>query len=401
MAMFIYKARTARDEMIADQIEADNEAAAIRRLQERGYFPITISEKGKDRTGILPLTQRIRPRDVTLFTRQMADLISSGLPLAKGLDLLSRQGGKRELREIITGLNMSIRDGISFSGALSLYPRVFSRLYIGMIKAGEMGGGLSEVLTRLADFYERQEELKSRVRSAMTYPLIMAIVGSATIFFLLTFVIPRFAIMFEDIGEVLPLPTRMLMGTSLIFAKFWWILLAGFILIFFILNRYSKTEKGRLAFDRFKLNIPILGKVMQLVVIARFSRTLGTLIHNGVPILTALDMTRQTVGNEVVAKEIVEIHNKVREGKHLASCVGESKVFSETVAHMIGVGEEAGNLEDVLIRIADLHDKRVNNYLRAFISSLEPITILVMAVAVGFIVMSMLLPIFKMGTLIE
>ena len=327
----------------------------------------------------------------------LSNLLKGGFPLLRSLDLLIDQTDNRRLSEIIGDLRQTIQNGGSLSEGMNRYPEVFFMIYAGMVKAGEGSGSLEETLSRLTGSLEREEDLKSFVAASLTYPLIMLILGISTIGFLMTFVIPKFTLIFEDLGGVLPLPTRLLVLTSFFLAKFWWAILGGGVFALLFLREYRKTEEGKLAFDRTRLKLPFLGETIRHLAITRFTATLGILATNGVPILSALDMVKEVAGNEVLRRVSIDIHRGVSEGKSLALCLETTDFFPQAVVDMVRVGEESGNLEDALLKIADIYEKGVNKRIKTFLSLLEPMLILIMAIVVAFIVLAMLLPIFTMG----
>ncbi len=405
MATFTYRARTKSGRIVSDIIESDNRTSVISKIQQMDYFPIEVVEKGERATGFsikkkisLSRSRRIKSKDIVLFTRQLSNLINAGMPLLKALTVLARQTENGNLAGVIRSLKSDVQDGKAFSDALAKHPQLFPKLYLGMIKAGEAGGVIEVILNRLADFSEKQQALKDRVKSALAYPVVMLLVGAGTIVFLMAFVIPRFVTMFQDIGQTLPLPTRMLITASDILKGYWWFYLPVLLLAVFIVRQYAKKDEGKMFFDRVKLKLPLLGKMLRKVAIANFTRTLGTLIENGVPILTGLTMTKDTIGNEVIARELVTIHANVKDGDSLARPLARSKEFPPIIADMVAIGEETGKIEDTLVRVADFYDAEIENTIKTLTSLLEPIVILIMGVVVGFIVLAMLLPVFQISS---
>lgn len=400
MPRYFYRAKMGPDQIKEDIIEADTQAAAINKLNQMGYFPIWVKEETqiKQQEGILAdFITRINWRDLSIFTRQLADLLGSGITLVVALDVLQKQTENRKLRAIISDLFLQIKEGSHFSDALSKYPRVFSGFYVNMVRSGEIGGGLEDVLSRLADFSEKEDELRSRVRSALTYPVLMAVVGVLTITVLLTFVIPKLVGMFEDMGQALPIPTLILIKVSGFFSKFWWIIFAIILVIFLGIKRKGFTKEGRIAIDRFKLNLPIFGPIIKKVEIARFGRTLATLLNNGVPIVKALEVVANTVENALLRRQLREMTRSVTDGARLAESIKEAEDFPVFVTNMVSVGEESGLLERALFKIAEAYERESDRAVRTMTSLLEPAMILVMGTVVGFIVISMLLPIFQIN----
>ncbi len=407
MPRFVYSAKNTNGEVIQDIIEADSRKAATLIIQNMGYFPISVKlepetsshiSSRKFHTGIL---RKVKRSNVTVFTRQLSDLLKGGLPLARSLAILARQTENIKFCEIIKSLNSDVREGSSFSDALCRHPHVFSKLYIGMIRAGEAGGMLESIMERLSEFAEREQRLRSRIKSALTYPAAMLVIGTVTVIFLVAFIIPRFTVMFHDVGGTLPLPTLFLIWISEFLQYWWWIYIPASFLGLSIIYKYIKSVPGRLLFDKTKLRIPVIGRIFREELVSRFTITLGTLLKNGVVILTALDMVKDTIGNDFVCVEIQKIHKDVSEGKGLVEPLKASTVFPPIVAEMVSVGQETGNLDDILIRISDTYNWRVENALKALTSLLEPLIILIMAVLVGFVVLAMLLPVFEISSAIR
>ena len=397
MPTFLYKAKTRKGDMVTDVLEAENERMAIAKLQEAEYFLVSLTEEkiagGLGKEISRRMFQRIRSGEIAAFTRQMADLIDSGLPLVRALTVLSKQGQNEGLRAVISSLRDDVQGGSSLAEALGKHPKLFSRLFINMVRAGEASGALEEVLGRLASFAEKDEELRGKVRTALAYPSLMALVGLGTVFFLLTVVIPKFVILFEDMEKTLPLLTQLLLNLSHFLGRLWWLILALIIFAVVIFRRLLTSEGGKLALDRLKLRLPLLGRVTSQVILSRFSRTLGTLLSNGVPILDSLSIVKEIVGNKVVEKEIEDIERRVGEGEGLAQPMSVKPFFPPSLVDTIRVGEEGGFLEKSLLKVANSYDREVENSVRVFTSLLEPAMIIIMAIAVGFLVLAMILPI--------
>ena len=290
-----------------------------------------------------------------------------------------------------------VRDGRPFSESLKKFPDIFSDLYVSMARSGETGGMLDDILARLAGFSEDRERLETKVKSALAYPVLMAGVGLLTIVVLITFVIPKIVAMFEDLGQTLPLPTAVLITISRFFTKYWYILLGVIALLLFILVRIGRTEEGRFAVDRLKLNFPVTGDLIKKAEIARFARTLGTLLQNGVPILEALGVVSSTMQNAALKREVLETYREVRDGKSLSASLSLRERFPVVATNMIAVGEEGGSLEKSLFKVADSYERETDNVIKIMTSLLEPVLILTMGLIVGFIVISMLLPIFQIN----
>ncbi len=346
MPTFVYKAKTREGELVTNVVEAENETMAVSKLQKLDLFLVSLTEEkaaaGLGREVSRRMFRKIGSRDIAAFTRQLSDLLDSGLPLVRALTLLSKQGQNEKLRAVISSLRDDVQGGSSLADALGKYPKLFSKLFANMVRAGEASGSLEEVLGRLASFAEKDEELRGRVRTALAYPGLMAIVGAGTFFFLLTVVIPKFVILFEDIGKTLPLMTRVLLKFSDLLGMFWWLIAALIFLGIVILRRLLASEGGKLALDRLKLRLPLFGRVTSHVILARFSRTLGTLLSNGVPILDSLSIVKEIVGNRVVEKEVEDIERRVGEGEGLAQPMSAKRFFPSLLVDTIRVGEESG-----------------------------------------------------------
>ncbi|MBI4355514.1 MAG: type II secretion system F family protein [Candidatus Omnitrophica bacterium] len=407
MPAFLYKAKDTDRHVIEGTIEAESEAAALDRLASLGYFPMAITEaqptQGPAATAAAApgRRRRVRTRDLSLLTRQLADLVGSGVTLLDGLNLLRHQTEHPTLRFIAQELARSIKDGLSFSDALAKHPTVFSPIYVAMVHTGEIGGVLEQVLTRLADLSEAEDELKSRVQLALVYPSLIILVGIATITILLTFVIPRLVSLFQEMGQVLPLPTRILIAISRSSVQYWW---AEVLVTVASVGWYQwqrATPSGRRAIDRSKLRLPLFGPLIQQVELARFSRSLSVLLNHGVPILQALEVVSQSLTNAVLQEDVRRIQREVRDGSALAKAMGESQLISPFMTNMVAVGEEAGLLDSSLMKVATAYEREADRMMKLLTSMLGPLLIVIVGAAVAFIVIAMLLPIFQMGVIAQ
>jgi type II secretion system protein F len=404
MRDFRYKAKDSRKEMITGILEAETEQEALAKLSKMGYFPLSIereeaSSEGQTDPLSLGFFTRIRRRDITVFTRQLADLLEAGLPLMRGLDVLWEQTENRRLQEVLASLASQVKDGKSFSEALTLYPKIFSNLYVNMVKSGEVGGMLSEVLARLADFGENDEELRAKVRAALAYPILILFVGMATVAVLLIFVVPKLVSLFQDVGQILPLPTRILIELSQGLVHFWWVVLSVVVLSVFLLRRGRLSRRVRLAIDGVKLRIPVWGPLIKKVEIATFARSLATLLSHGVPILQAMQVVVQATENELLRGEFKRIGEQLKGGTTLSQEIRRGRMFPALVTNMVAIGEEAGNLDRSLFKIADTYEREADRAMKLMTSLVEPVMILVMGSIVGFIVIAMLMPIFQIDLL--
>ncbi len=404
MQKFRYKAKDGRKEMITGILEAETEQEALAKLSKMGYFPLSIereeaSSEGQTDPLSLGFFTRIRRRDITVFTRQLADLLEAGLPLMRVLEVLWEQTENRRLQEVLASLATQVKEGKSFSEALTLYPKIFSNLYVNMVKSGEVGGMLSEVLARLADFGENDEELRAKVRAALAYPILILFVGMATVAVLLIFVVPKLVSLFQDVGQILPLPTRILIELSQGLVHYWWVVLSMVVLSVFLLRRGRLSRRVRLAIDGVKLRIPVWGPLIKKVEIANFARSLATLLSHGVPILQAMQVVVQATENELLRDEFERIGEQLKGGTTLSQEIRRGRMFPALVTNMVAVGEEAGNLDRSLFKIADTYEREADRAMKLMTTLVEPVMILVMGSIVGFIVIAMLMPIFQIDLL--
>lgn len=381
-------------------MEAENRQSVIHRLQTTGFFPIEIKEHAGRREKNISLSRllgkRIKPSDVAMFNRQMSDLLSAGIPLSRALSIASTQTANDSFKTMLQQITSDVQSGDSFAKALSKHPKVFSKIYISMVRAGEMGGMLNSVLERLADFAEMEEELKGKIKAVLAYPLIMVIIGSAAISILLIVVIPKIVKIFADMGQALPLPTQILIQISGIIGNYFWVVLIVLGIAFGVFTHVLKTEEGKLLFDRISLSTPLIGQMLLKREIARFGRIFGQLLKNGVPILTALEITKDVLKNVIVKKEVERIHGELVQGSGMAKPMRESAIFPPVVTNMVAVGEETGKLDDVLLKISFSYETQVDRSVKTLTSLIEPLIILCLGILVGFIVISMLLPIFTL-----
>ena len=404
MQKFLYKAKDGRKQVMQGILEAETERGALSKLSQMGYFPLSIQkeEAGPQRQASsrsFSIFTGIRRRDITFFTRQLSDLLEAGLTLMRALNVIQDQTENPRLQEILGDLVSHVRDGKSFSDALALYPKVFPPIYVSMVRSGEVGGILGGVLARLADFSEKEEELQGKVRAAMAYPALICLVGMGTVAVLLIFVVPKLVLLFQDVGQVLPLPTQILIAVSRGVAKYWWVALLIAALGGFLGRRQRLPQGARLAIDRIKLRLPVWGSLIKKVEIARFARSLATLLSHGVPILQAMQSVYQATGNEMLKGELQKIGDQLRRGTTLSQGMRLSRIFPNLVINMVSVGEEAGSLDLSLIKIADTYERTADRAMKMMTALVEPVMILVMGSVVGFIVVSMLLPIFQIDIL--
>ncbi|RMG04003.1 MAG: type II secretion system protein GspF [Nitrospirae bacterium] len=395
MPLFAYRATT-RDGVIQEGvINAPDEKTAIEKIKDTGVIPIRISKPGKKERKI-SFSLRKKP-DMLLFTTELSALLSAGLPLDRSLNILSTITEQKSMRAVIEGILKSIREGSSFSEALGQHPEVFPRIYVNMVRAGESGGVLDLVLDKLVEFLETTRQLRENIISAMIYPIILILTGGISLIVLFTYVIPKFARIFEDLGQAIPLPTQMLISFSGFISSWGWLILLVMVLTVYLFRRYTRSPEGRRRWDGYKLKL--LGDIIVRLETSRFCRTLGTLLKSGVPLLQALSNVREIITNTVFREAIDQLVTGAREGKGIATPIEKTGIFPPLALSMIRVGEETGQLDEMLLRVADTYEKSLRASVRRFISLLEPALILIMGLVIGFIVISILLAIFSINEL--
>lgn len=385
-------------------MEAGEERSVVERLREKGLIPLRIGAGSTTapraaKAITLPSFGRksVKTSELLIFTRELATLLGAGMPLDRSLTTLTQLAQTPELKRVTSEVLEAVRGGTALAEALSQHPKVFPPLYVNMVKAGEIGGVLDQVLQRLVEYLASAEELRDEVVSALTYPLILAGVGGVSVAILLIFVLPKFATMFADLGQALPLSTRMMLSISDACTSPWSLIgVPLFVGALYGLYRYVSTNQ-RLAFDAFKLRVPLLGNLLRLTEVARFSRTLGVLLRSGVPMLQALDIVRAVAGNQVIAQALSEVQVGVREGAGMAGPLGRSGAFPQLALQMIAVGEDTGKLDEMLLTTADFFDRGVRNDVKRLTRLLEPAMILIMGLVVGFMVISMLMAVFSIN----
>ncbi|HSQ83156.1 MAG TPA: type II secretion system inner membrane protein GspF [Desulfobacterales bacterium] len=408
MPVYEYTALDIKGKTISGIIDADSSRTARQKLRTSKIFPVSIEEvhdtskiKTKKSFSFKDSFSRVRPYEISMMTNQLATLLGAGLPLVSAMDALISQIRSQAFKKMLAKIKDSIVEGNSFARSLSLFPGTFSSLYINMVKAGETSGALDIVLERLADITEKQEALKNRIRAAMAYPVLMSLIGMLVLFFLLTFIVPNITSIFSEMNQTLPAPTLFLIKISGIFKNYWWMIFIVLTVILFVLNSIRKTVKGRYFFDKTKLLLPRFGILSKKIAVARFSRTLGSLLDNGVPMLSSLEIVKNIVDNALISDAIEAASKEVGRGQGLGPALAGTKMFPDLTIQMILVGEQSGKLEAMLDKIADVFENEVENSIMSMTSLLEPVMILIMAVIVGFIVLSICLPIFEMSTLVR
>ncbi|MBI5118414.1 type II secretion system F family protein [Candidatus Poribacteria bacterium] len=409
MPIFSYQATDKKGQEVTGMVEADSLALAINQVRSLGYFPTKVKEdagklarrqKGKGKGFSISLGGSVKKKQITLMTRQLATLIDAGLPLLRSLSILYDQQKPGKLKNVLDEMVNDVQSGTTFSEALAKHPKAFDKLYVNMVRAGEVGGMLEVVLNRLADFAERREALARKVKGAMIYPIMVMLVAGGVVTFLLIRVVPTFAEIFSDLGGALPAPTQFLVNVSNALKHSFLKLVGGIVGTIFAIRMIFKIELVQAIKDRVVLKLPIFGQLTRKIGVARFSRTLGTLITSGVPILQSLSIVKETIANRVIANAVGEVHDSIREGETIAGPLEESGAFPPMAVNMIDVGEETGNLDSMLLKVADIYDAEVEVAIGGMLQMLEPAMMVILGGIVGFIVISMYLPIFSMGDLI-
>lgn len=399
MPKYIWEGRLLRGGFRKGELEGPNEMAVRAYLRQQQIIPTKIIAKGKEIKITLPFMKgRVKRRSVAIFTRQLATMIDAGLPLVQSLDILAQQEENEIFQEVITGVKNEVEAGATFAAAMRKHPRVFDDLYVNMVVSGEEAGTLDVVLNRLAHHIEKMEALKKKIRSALVYPVMIVAVAVIVTVVLLVFVIPIFESLFASTGMNLPLPTQIVVGASRFTKKFFPFLIIFVIIAVILLNRYYKTENGRLRIDELVLKFPIFGELIRKVTISRFARTLATLVSSGVPILEALNIVAGTAGNKVVEQALLKGRASISEGQTISEPLAQSGVFPMMVTQMISVGETTGSLELMLTKVADFYDEEVDMAVATLSSMLEPMLMIFLGVVIGGLVVAMYLPIFKMAS---
>ena len=402
---FAYKVRDRGGKLLEGTLEADSQQLLIGKLRSMGYMPIDVQQQTQaaiSRELSLPfLGNRVKLKDVAVMSRQFATMINSGLALLRALSILAEQTESRPLAAIINQVRIDVEKGSSLSAALAHHPKAFSRLYVAMVRAGEVGGVLDSVLLRLAETIEKQVELRRKVRSAMTYPIVVMVLVLLIVTAMLLFIIPMFKNLYKDLGGTLPFPTQVLIQISSIVRKFWYLIFAAQFGAVWGFRRWIATEDGRNRWDVIKLRLPVFGLLTRKTALARFSRTLSALVRSGVPILESLDIVAETSGNNVVSIAVLDTQLAVKNGEPMSQRLERHEVFPPMVVQMMAVGEETGALDEMLDKIADFYDQEVEATVEALTSLIEPLLIVVMGAAVGGMVISLYLPMFNIIKLIK
>lgn len=396
MATFAYSARNWEGKVISNEMEGDSKESVVSKLREKGFFVTSIKEKRSSSSLSLFGMGKVTTKEVAIFAQMFSVMIGSGVPLVRCLSILQVQMENPAFSKIIGAIRTDVEGGMTFSSALGKHPQVFDNLFVNLVKAGEAGGILDKILDRLAGYLEKAEDLKSKVKGAMTYPVVVVSIAILVVVALIMFVLPQFKSIFQSMNVELPVVTEMLLTTSDIFQAYWFIILPGMALVPICIMHFFKTSQGRRIWDTNILRVPAFGIMMRKVAVARFTRTLGTMIASGVPILQSLEVTAATAGNIVIKEAVDKTRASIREGESIADPLKASAVFPPMVVQMISVGEETGELDKMLMKIAEFYDTEVDNAVKGLTSVIEPIVIVFMGVVIGGIVLAVFMPMLKL-----
>ena len=418
MAQFSYKARRRTGEVVEGSLDVADRPAALVQLERLGLFPVAVdaaragapalterkSATKVDLAALFPesfrraLTQPRKPKtqELATFTQQLANLLSSGMPLTVALQSMTHLETKGIPADVSKQLRQEVMEGRSLSDAMSKQPVIFSDLYINMVRAGESSGALVEVLRRMAAHFQQFAEVQGKLTSAMIYPLMVCCVGVGLVLFFIYFMLPHFIEMFQGFGVQLPLPTRILISVSFVFTHFWWLVLLGIVALIVMFRRFQASQNGSRLLDHWKMNMPIVGKVIRINLFAQFARTLSTLLENGVPVLTALKITEQVMPNRLIKEAIAKTREAVTDGKTIAQPLAQSKLFPQLMVDLVKIGEDTGDVPGALANLAQTYEGELQISLRIMMNLIEPLLIIVMALGVGFLLLSVLLPMFKL-----
>ena len=402
MPSYNYKASTFEGKIVEGTMEASDDGTVSLKLQEMGLLPVRIGMSGHQTTFTREIDwpwkrKKVRRKDLLVFTQELHTLVHAGFPLDRTLAVLGQLAESPAMAEVVQDVLKEVKGGKSFSEALAKYPAVFPKVYVSMVKAGEAGGALDEILSRLSTYLLTSEDLRSYIVSSMIYPVLLSIVGIASVTILTIFVVPRFTAIFQDMGVPLPLPMAILKNLSGFLTYYWWAVLIMIVLVGVYFKRFQGSTEGRLKWDRWMLRIPLVGALLRKIEVARFSRSLGTLLHGGVPLLQSMTIVREIIANQSIAVMIEPIRNGIKKGEGITQPMKQSGVFPPLAMHLIEVGEESGKLDGMLIQVAEVYDVEVRNSIKNLIAFFEPALILLMGVIIGTIVVSMLMAIFSIN----
>ncbi len=395
---FEYEARTRDGKKITGTREEESVSDVARSLKNKGYYVLDINKKRsrKSLSDLISFGGGVGMKDLAIFSQQFSAIINAGISLVDALNIITAQIDNQTLKEALESIRQDVETGSSLAEAADSHPEVFPELYVQLLRAGEMGGVLDKVLNNLAEHYEKQQRLKNMVKSALYYPVVIVCVAVLVVIFLITFVVPTFVEMFADFGAQLPLPTRILLGVSGIFQSYWWLMMLVILGVIYGLSKYKQTPEGQMKFDRLILKMPVLGDMLKKIYISRFSSTLAMMLDSGVDLLESLALVEDVVGNKVLAQILVDTRIQVREGVNITEPLKKSDFFPPMVIQMMQVGEETGDLDSMLQKISSFYDNEVENSVDGVVSLIEPVMIVFLAVVVGSIVISILMPMFEM-----
>ncbi len=406
MAVFEYRALDAKGKNIKGIIDADSEAQARTKLRSQGKYPVSIVQstkqpgKSRSESRVGGRLRRVKSAEISIMTRQLATLLGASIPLVQALDSLVQQTRNSGLKKVIAQIKGAVNEGNSLTNAMGEHPQIFSSVFINMVRAGEASGTLDIVLERLADFSEKQEALRGRIRAALIYPIFMGVVGAAILFILITYIVPNITQVFTEMKRVLPLPTLFLIGLSDFLKMYWWVMIVMVILLVSVMRYLVKQPTGKRIWHYAKLKLIILGPVVQKIILARFSSTLGSLLESGVGLMMSMQIVQALVDNVHVSKVIEDAMEQIQKGKSMTNALSSSEWFPPMFVQMIAVGEQSGNLEGMLRKVSQAYEREVEIAILGMTSLIEPIMIVGMGLVVGFIVLSILLPIFEMNQMI-
>ena len=397
-----YKVRDRTGGMVTGQLVGDSETLVLQRLREMGMTPVEVKKAGTGMKMEINLRPgRVKLKTIAVFCRQFATMVNSGLPILRALSILADQTDNQGLQKVLVQSRTDVEQGSSLSAALAKHPKVFNNLFISMIKAGETGGVLDDVLLSLADQIEREVQLRRQIKSAMTYPVVVVAMVMLILAAMLLFVVPQFESIYANLGGTLPLPTRILLGVSTAVRTYWYMVLLGGIVFSLLFRRYKRTDSGRARVDALKLKVPVFGALFHKVALARFAATLGMLLRSGVPILQALDNVKDTVNNRVIGDAVDDVKTSVREGESIAKPLGKHRVFTPMIVQMMAVGEETGAVDTMLDKVAEFYNSEVTASVEALTSLIEPLLIAFIGAAVGAAVIALYMPMFNVINLIK
>jgi type IV pilus assembly protein PilC len=397
---YAYKVRDRGGNLISGTLVADSEGLVLQRLREQGLTPLEVGKQGRS-LNIELTKKKVKLKELSVFSRQFATMVNSGLPILRALAILADQTSNPELAKTLAACRVDIEQGSSLSSAMQKHPKVFNDLFVSMVKSGETGGQLDNVLLRLADMIENEVKLRGKIKAAMTYPIAVVALVSLIMAAMLLFVVPQFKSIYGQLGGTLPLPTRLLLTVSDVFKKFWFMVIGGIFVARFFFRRWKATPAGRESVDAFKLRVPIFGTLFQKTALARFAGTLSMLLRSGVPILQALDIVSDTVNNKVIAKAVTDVQGSVREGESMAKPLAKHRVFPPMVVQMLAVGEETGQVDVMLEKVATFYNQEVEAAVDSLTSLIEPLLIAIVGGAVGAAVIALYMPMFNIIKLIK